>query len=419
MNHTRRSLIKAAAGTGALTWLAQRAAEGQQQRVPAFDELDRAAAEPVLRVESLTAPVKIASMELLRHGREFLVRVRSTDGAEGLAVPNSARLIDTYPIFLNHVAPYLIGKDAREWELHLWGLYRHQSNYKLQGLALWVCVAAAEFAVLDLLGKLAGRSIGELLGGVKRRDIAVYRASGNRGNTPQAEIEYLQKLMEETGAKAIKFRLGGRMSNNEDSLPGRSEALIPLVRKTFGDRVTLYADANSSYDARHAIRIGRLMEEHRYAFFEEPCPFDHLEETKQVADALSMPVAGGEQEFSHWRFRHAIHHRVVDVVQPDLHYYGGFVRALRVARMAATAGMPCTLHMSGSGLGYLDVLHFASCCPDPGPHQEFKGESEIPLHCETSSLKCEAGIVRVPSGPGYGITIDPEFVGKAQRVTTI
>ena len=152
-----------------------------EERRPTLEELDQAAAKPVLQLDSLASPVKIASMELLRNGRVFLVRVRSTDGAEGLAVPNADRLMDTYPIFLNHIAPYLMGQDAREWEAHLFGLYRHDSNYKLQGLALWVCVAAAEFAVLDLLGKLAGKSIGELLGGVKRRDIAVYRASGNRG----------------------------------------------------------------------------------------------------------------------------------------------------------------------------------------------------------------------------------------------
>ena len=69
------------------------------------------------------------------------------------------------------------------------------------------------------------------------------------------------------------------------------------------------------------------MEEHDYAFYEEPCRFDHLEETKEVADALTIPVAGGEQEFSDWRFRWMIDHRGVDIVQPDLHYYGGFIRS--------------------------------------------------------------------------------------------
>ncbi len=207
------------------------------------------------------------------------------------------------------------------------------------------------------------------------------------------------------------------MSNNADSLPGRTEALISLVRETFGDDFTLYADSNSSYDVEHAIHIGRLMEEYRYAFFEEPCPFDDIWGTKAVADALAIPVAGGEQEFSLRRFRWAIANRGIDVAQPDLHYFGGYIRSLRVARMANLAGMPCTLHMSGSGLGYLDVCHFASCIDDPGAHQEFKGEGDVPVHCDTSSLKCENGRVQVPSGPGFGITIDPDFVAKAKVVT--
>ena len=416
MASTRRDFLRYSTVAGALA-VAQPLDAAEQKQVT-FEELDRVAAAPVLQVESLTSPVKIESMELLRNERTFLVRVRSNGGGEGISVANASRLKDAYPIFLNRVAPFCVGKDARRWEDHLWELYRNQSNYKFQGLAFWVCVAAAEIAVLDLLGKLAGKSIGELLGGVRQREIAVYRASGNRGNRPEEEVEFLKKLVAETGARAVKFRLGGRMSKNADSLPGRTEALIPLVRKSLGDDMTLYADSNSSYDAENAIRIGRLMEVHNYGFFEEPCRFDQLEETKQVADALTIPIAGGEQEFSHWRFRQMIYHRMVDIVQPDLHYYGGLVRAMRVARMAEAAGMLCVPHMSGAGLGYLDVAHFVSSIPNAGPHHEFKGNTKLPIHCDTSSLKCEKGIVRVPSGPGYGVTIDPDFVRKAERVTT-
>ena len=137
-----------------------------------YQQLDDVAVAPVLHVNELETPVKIATMELLRHGRHFVVRVRSTDGTVGLAVPNAMHMIHTYPIFLNRVAPFFAGKDARRLEAHLWELYRHNDNYKYQGLALWVCVAAAEFAILDLLGKLTGKSIGNLLGGVKRREIA-------------------------------------------------------------------------------------------------------------------------------------------------------------------------------------------------------------------------------------------------------
>jgi L-alanine-DL-glutamate epimerase-like enolase superfamily enzyme len=381
--------------------------------------LERVAAAPVLRVDELSRPVTIAGMELLKNGRNFVVRVRTRDGAEGLSVPNAMHMVHVYPIFLNRVAPFFAGKDARRLEDLLWELYRHNDNYKYQGLALWVCVAAAEFAVLDLLGKLTGKSVGDLLGGVKRREIAVYRASGTRGNTPEEEIADLKRIVAESGAKALKFRLGGRMrKDNADSLPGRTERLIPLVRETFGPGFILYADANSSYDAKEAIRIGRLMEQYGYAFYEEPCRFDDLEATKAVADALTIPVAAGEQEFSEAGFRWMIAHRAVDIVQPDLHYHGGFIRSLRVARMAHAAGLLCTPHMSGSGLGYLDAAIFTSILDNPVPFTEFKGDTDVPVTSPTSSLKCERGIVRVPSGPGFGVEIDPGFVREAKRVAT-
>ncbi len=422
MPSTRRSFLKASLAAGVLAASPRRGSATSIEaapRTPTLEELRGIAETPVLKVDGLKSPVIVESLELLVNGRTFLVRARSKDGAVSVTAPNSSRLREAYPIFLRRVAPFFVGKDARQIESLLWELYRRGSNYKFQGLAFWVCVAAAEMALIDLMGQVSGKPIGEFFGGVIRRDIAVYRASGNRGNRPEEEIEYLKRLVAETGAKAVKFRLGGRMSRNEDSLPGRTEALIPLARKSLGDEMTLYADSNSSYDVPNAVRIGRIMEAHDYGFFEEPCQFDHLWETKKVADTLKIPVAGGEQEFSTRRFQWMIAHRAVDVVQPDLHYFGGYIRCTKVARMAAAAGMPCTVHMSGSGLGYVNALHFASCTPDPGAHQEFKGESNIPLSCATSTLICKNGIVRCPSGPGFGVTIDEDFVRKAKAVATI
>jgi len=382
------------------------------------DRLAKISGHPILMgLERLEQPVVIDKLELLHREGVYVVRVRTTKGDEGLAVANGSKMREFYPVFLRRVAPFFRKKDLRFLESLLPRFYRHGSNYKLQGIGLWAPYAATEMAFLDLLGKLTNQSIGELLGGVKRREIAVYRASGNRGNSVDEEIDHLHRLAEETGGNALKFRLGGRMSRNADSLAGRSEALIPRVREAFGDDFTLYADSNSSYDVPNAIRIGRLMEESDYGFFEEPCPFDHLWETKRVADALKIPIAGGEQEFSMRRFRWVIAHRAVDVVQPDLHYFGGYLRVIRVARMANAVGLPCTVHMSGSGLGYVDMCHLASCIENPGPHQEFKGATKIPVHCDSSSLKSEQGKVRVPSGPGYGVTIDPDFLAGAERVT--
>jgi L-alanine-DL-glutamate epimerase-like enolase superfamily enzyme len=380
-------------------------------------ELDRILDTPVLDTNFLKRPVTVASVELLRHGRHFLVRARSTDGVEALTVPNPARMRDFYRVFLGLV-PVFLKQDARRLEALLWDAYRFNSNYKLQGLALWTNVAALEMALLELLAQTARRPLADLFGGARRRDIPVYYASGNRGNRPEEEVDYLRKLAAGSGVRALKFRLGGRMSRNADSRPGRTDALIRLARKAFGDGMTVYADANSSYDVREAIRVGRLLQHHRYGFYEEPCPFDWLWETKEVADALTIPVAGGEQEYSLRRWQWAIEHRGLDVVQPDLHYGGGLIRATKVARMAAAAGMSVVPHMSGGGLGYLDVVQFASFTPNIGPFMEFKGNADLPVECPTSSLRCEKGAVRCPSGPGFGVCLDPTFVRKAINVRT-
>lgn len=108
----------------------------------------------------------------------------------------------------------------------------------------------------------------------------------------------------------------------------------------------------------------------------------------------------------------------MDIEQPDLHYYGGFVRCTRVARMAAEAGLPCMLHMGGTALGYLDAPHFMACIPNALEFQEYKGPSGLPVSCATSSLEPKDGAVRVPSGPGFGYTIDPDFARKPAAVKT-
>jgi L-alanine-DL-glutamate epimerase-like enolase superfamily enzyme len=367
-----------------------------------MQELEKASTEPVLQLSGINSPLLIQSIELLRKGREYFVHVRSKDGAEGIAVTNS-RAEYLYPILNKLVIPYFIGKDARDLESHLFGLYRYRSNYKLQGLALWCPLAWVEFAILDMIGRVTDRSIGQLFGDAVRQEVPFYIASGHRDTMPEQEADYLIKLVEETGAKAVKFRVGGRMSNNADAMPGRTEKLIPLARKRLGEEIAIHADANSSYDPSKAIEVGRMLEDVDAVYFEEPCPFDHLEDTKRVADALTIPVAGGEQEYSQRRFRWMIYNRGVDIVQPDLQYYGGLIRSTRVARMAGLAGMPTTVHISG-GFGFIYMLHFASYTPEIGLYQEYKRGIEKYLDWFDPSLKISNGAITVPKGPGVGIT---------------
>ncbi len=376
-------------------------AGGKPRTGPPVAELEAALRKPILDLSGLDEPVIIDSLRLLEKDGEQFVHVRSTDGAEGVSLTNGRDYF--YTVFQERMVPFFVGKDARKLESDLlWDLYREGSNYKLQGLIFWTVQSWVEFAILDMLGRIAGKSIAELMGPVVREEIDFYVASGRRDSTPEEEVEYLQSLIDETNAKAVKFRLGGRMSRNADAMPGRSENLIRLARKTFGDGIDLHGDANSSYDPEFAVPIGRVLEEVNAVYFEEPCPFDHLEDTKAVRDTLTIDVSGGEQEFSERRFRWMIANRAVDIVQPDLQYYGGLIRSARVANMAEAAGMATTVHISG-GFGFIYMLHFAARTKDVGKYQEYKRNIEKYADWFEPRLEIRNNRLVVPTGPGVGI----------------
>ena len=376
-------------------------------RIP-VKEFEKVIQQPVLDKSLFASPVLIESVELLKSGELCLVHTRAKNGADGVALASS-RAAYLYPIFQRLVAPFFIDKDARDIESLIEGVYAYQSNYKMSSLALWCCAAWLEFSILDMLGKIAGKPVGDILGGRMRDEISLYKASGRRNTTPEEEVSLLEQSIAESGVKAVKFKIGGRMSNNKDSLKGRSEGLIRLARKELGNAMVIYADANGSYDSNEAVRIGRILEEIDAAVFEEPCPFDHLEETKKVADVLDIPVSGGEQESSMRRFRWMIANDALQMVQPDLHYFGGFIRCTKVARMAELAGLPVTVHVTGAS-GFIDMLHFASYIPNIGPFQELKGNIRLvgPLYGLSPSVT--DGRLKIPAGDGWGLLAAGELL---------
>lgn len=386
-----------------------------------YSILDEILKQPVFKKELFRSPVIIEKLELLRYGNSFLCKVRSKDGAEGISVGHSGQLRSQYPIFTNLLKPFFINKDARDLDLLLEKVYIYKLNFRLSGMALGVPLATIEFAILDMMGKIAKKTMGQLIGEIHNPEVAVYQATEYREKSVAESMELIKRDVAEYNAKALKIKIGGLMFGTEDinavGPAGRTEEIVPLVRKTFGDKMVLYADSNGFYSVGEAIRAGKLLEEYRFEFFEEPVPFDWYEETLQVADALKIPVAGGEQEYSLHGFRWLIANNGLQIVQPDCFYFGGMIRAMKVALMANALGKPCTPHMTGGDLGFLYMMHFVSALPNALPYHEFKGfKTDIIFECKTSPLKSVNGVVKVPTGNGSGIDIDPEFIRKFQVV---
>jgi L-alanine-DL-glutamate epimerase-like enolase superfamily enzyme len=420
MKTTRRDFVKRLAAAPAVLTLPASGLEvpssDSKTRNPRYARLDEILKRPVLKRELFSVPVIIETLELLRYKDNFLCRVRSRDGAEGISVGHSG-LNALYPLFHHNLHPFFIGKDARDLDLLLEKVFIYNFNSRYNGISIGTPLATIEFAILDMLGRIAKKTMGELIGQIQHPEVTVYQATEYREKSVEESLELIKRDVAEYNARALKIKIGGLMFMTTDinavGPAGRTEKMIPLIRKTFGDQMALFADANGFYSVDEAIRVGKLLEEYKYGFFEEPVMFDWREETKQVADGLSLPIALGEQEYSLHGFRWLIANDAIQIVQPDNYYFGGMIRSMKVARMAAEFGKKCTPHMSGGGLGFLYMMHFVSVLPNPMPHHEFKGlKTNVQFDCKTSPLKVVDGKIRVPTGPGLGVEIDSEYVSK-------
>ena len=425
MKTNRRQFVKACGSLSAAWPISGFAANAKKSSLKdakvRYARLDEILKQPVLKRELFKTPVIIETLELLRYRDSFLCRVRSREGAAGVAVGHSG-LNALYPIFTHNLKPFFIGKDARDLDLLLEKVFIYGFNFRYNGISIGTPLATIEFAILDMLGRIAGKTIGQLIGEIIHPEVTVYQATEYREKPVEESLELIKRDVAEYNAHALKIKIGGLMFMTTDinavGPPGRTEKMIPLIRETFGAGMALFADANGYYSVEEAIRVGKLLEEYRYGFFEEPVMFDWHEETKQVADGLSLPIALGEQEYSLHGFRWLIANDAVQIVQPDNYYFGGMIRSMKVARMAAAFGKQCTPHMSGGGLGFLYMMHFVSALPNAMPHHEFKGlRTSIQFECKTSPLKVVDGKMKVPTGPGLGVEIDPEFLKKHQPIT--
>lgn len=354
-------------------------------------------------------------------GEQFLCRVRSTDGAEGISVAHSS-MRTLYPVFLHNLQAFFVGKDARELDLILEKVYIYGFNFRYNGISLGLPLATIEFAILDLLGRTAKRSLGQLIGEIHHPEVAVYVATEWRERPLEETLDRIKKAVAEYDAKALKIKVGYLMFMTKDMYAkgpaGKTERLIPMLREHYGPDMALYADANGYYDVDEAIRVGKLLEANKYAYFEEPVLYDDFEAIKRVADALAIPIANGEQDQSFVNFRWLIAHDGIEIVQPDSYYFGGLIRSVKVGRMAAAFGKSIVPHMSGGGLGFLYNIHLVSVLPNAGAHHEFKGlGTQVRFECTTSPLKVVGGRIKVPTGPGSGVEVDPDFIRRHQLVT--
>lgn len=360
--------------------------------------------------------MRITAIETFGTQDVGMLRVRTDTGCEGWGQVSPYNADITALIVHRQIAPHALGRDP----LDIDGLVDliADREHKFPGSYLNRALSGLDTALWDLRGKLEGRSVCELLGGTPRA-LRVYASSMRRDITPEAEAERFLRLRDRHGFDAFKFRIGKECGHDQDEWPGRTEAIVPAVRRALGEDATLLVDANSCYTPKRAIEVGRMLEDYGVRHFEEPCPYRELEWTKEVAEALAIDVTGGEQDCELPTWRRMIAMRAVDVVQPDVCYLGGLTRTLRVAAMAEAKGLPVTPHSANLSLVTVFTLHLMGAIPGAGPYVEFsiEGPDYYPWQegLFTPALVARDGKVAIPDGPGWGVEINPAWLAAATR----
>jgi L-alanine-DL-glutamate epimerase-like enolase superfamily enzyme len=409
MNIQRREFLKS---TAALVTLAGLPADSSRAAGSdtAYPYLGRT--EDYAEFRIIEPGLTITKVESWTRGSYGVVRVTTNDGREGYGQLSSFEPDITATVLHRQVARHVLGSDPAQIDALLDRVI--DANMKFPWSYVCRALAGVDTAIWDLYGKIKGQPVCELLGG-RTDPFPVYGSSMRRDISPEDEAARLVKLRDERGFQAFKVRLGVPTGHDGDAAPGRTAKLIPAIRQAVGDEIRLLADGNSCYTPPKAIEVGRRMEDNRYYFFEEPCPYWELEWTAEVAAALTMHVSGGEQDNDLAQWRRMIRLNVVDILQPDLCYIGGFTRAWRVAKMGEKAGKLIVPHSSHLSLITLFSLHFMAAIANAGPFVEFTIESDgNPGETFFSpSLEVRDGKVKIPDGPGWGATISPQWIDKA------
>jgi L-alanine-DL-glutamate epimerase-like enolase superfamily enzyme len=356
--------------------------------------------------------------KLETYANEFVcfVKVTTDTGAVGWGQTSTYNADITATIFHRQVAPWALGADALDIAALVDLVERRE--HKFPGSYRCRALAGLDTALWDLRGRLEGKPVVELLGGKPRR-LRAYASSMKRDITPQAEAQRFQRLRDDQGFDAFKWRIAAECGRDVDEWPGRTEQIIPTVARALGDGIAKLVDANSGYSPRRAIEVGRLLEAEGISHYEEPCPYWKLEETKLVADALAIDVTGGEQDWDLATWARMIDMHAIDVVQPDVMYMGGLTRTLAVAQLAATAGMPCTPHSANLSLVTICTMHLLGAIPNAGKYLEFsiEGPDYYPWQQQLflgKPFEIRDGAAAIPAGPGWGVEINPGWLAQAR-----
>lgn len=316
------------------------------------------------------------------------------------------------------LGPLILDRDPLNTAVIWDTLYNWTRDQGQKGLTI-SAISAVDIALWDIKGRALGLPVHKLLGGAYRTRAKAY-ATGLY--EPQNVPDIVEALVEEAqgykaeGVQGMKLKIGYGLRTDL--------GYVHAIREAIGSEVALMVDANHAYNAPEAIRLARDLEPYDLTWFEEPVPPEDVDGYCELRAATTLPIAGGECEYTRFGFRQLINRRAVDILQPDLCATGGFTEMQRIVAMASAANLPVIPHVWGTNVGLAASLQAFAALPH-FPDRRFPAEPWFELDRSTNPLRegtteeqfaLEDGYLAIPDRPGLGITLDLDFV-KRQTVT--
>lgn len=365
------------------------------------------------------APISLPHAEQLsnvvfRGYRSTIVRVHTDEGVTGVGEAMTRIAPMSYkPLIENALGPAIEGLDPRDVEL-AWDLMLSMMRQRGHAKGMYMeAMSGIETALWDAYGKLEGKSVSRLLGRRRRDSVAAY-ASSLRFRDEETLREEARTYREE-GYPAVKLKVGQDLQKDLRN--------VEIIREEIGDDMDLMVDANCGYDVHTAIELGRKMEPYDVAWFEEPVFPENLRGYERVADAIDIPLASGECEFTRFGFRNLLDTDAVDFVQPNVGRTGGFQECMAIADMADARDLVYAPHTgSSSAVTMAAELQVAAAVRNFGIYEHMRSDwskdQKNPLRQDLVEEDVEQyadGEVAVPDRPGLGVTIH-EDVLEAHRI---
>ncbi len=326
------------------------------------------------------------------HSGLSLVKIETDEGITGIGL-GAGGLVGKATV--EHLKPELIGEDPINVE-RLWHKMWVPKLIGRRGLTTRA-ISAIDIGLWDIRAKVAGLPLYRLLGGYRDR-VPTYVAGGY-----YEEGKGLKELAEESvtsvemGARAIKMKIGA-VSIREDV------ERVKAVRAAIGPDIKLMVDANCAYRYYEAIQIAKRIEEYDIFWFEEPVAPDDFEGHRKLAEATTIPIATGENEYTRYGFRDLIEHNSAAILNADAKICGGVTEWMKIAALAQAHDLDIAPH------GSQDIhVHLVAAVAN-GLILEYYRDSVDPMWAKmyrTTLMLNEDGTVSPPDVPGIGC--DPNY----------